>query len=70
MMRSFMISGSHTCGAELNEGLDRSDMTPFPKENAITIIYGGHRSSGMRRMSSLSPWAPTHYEWGHGGSSV
>jgi hypothetical protein len=30
MMRSFMTLGSLSCGAELNEGLNRSDMMSFP----------------------------------------
>jgi hypothetical protein len=32
MMRSFMTSGSLTWGAELDEGLNGSDTTPFPEE--------------------------------------
>jgi hypothetical protein len=38
MMRSFMTSGSLTWGAELNEGLDGSDMMPFIEENVIMIV--------------------------------
>jgi hypothetical protein len=35
MMRSFVISGSLTWGTELDELPNGSDMTRFPKENAI-----------------------------------
>jgi hypothetical protein len=42
MMRSFMTSGSLTWGAELNEGPNGSDMMPFPEENTIMMVYGGH----------------------------
>jgi hypothetical protein len=41
MMRSFMTSGSHAWGAELNEGPHGSDMMPFPEENTALIVYGG-----------------------------
>jgi hypothetical protein len=40
MMRSFMTSGSITWGAELDEGPDGSDMTPFPEKNVIMTLYG------------------------------
>jgi hypothetical protein len=38
MMRSFMTSRSLTKGAELDEGLDRINMTSFPEENAIMMV--------------------------------
>jgi hypothetical protein len=40
-MRSFMTSRSLTWGAELDEEPDGSDMTPFPKENAVMMVYRG-----------------------------
>jgi hypothetical protein len=69
MMRSFMTSASLAWGAELNDGLYGSGTTPFPKENPFMIVYGG-RPSGRRRMSNLSPRAPTRCGWGHRGSGV
>jgi hypothetical protein len=42
MMRSFMTSGSLTWSTKPNEGPDRSDAAPFPKENAIMMVFGGH----------------------------
>jgi hypothetical protein len=39
IMRSFMTSGSLTCGAELHEVLDGSNTTPFPEENAAMTVY-------------------------------
>jgi hypothetical protein len=41
MMRSYMTSGSITSGVELIEGPDMSDMTPFPEENTVMMVYGG-----------------------------
>jgi hypothetical protein len=67
MMRSFMTTGSLTCSAELNEGPDGSDTLSFPKVNAVMTVYGRWPSSGRHRVSSLSPWTPTHCSRGHGG---
>jgi hypothetical protein len=39
MMQSFVTSGSHTWGANPNEVFDRSDAEPFPKENAIMMVF-------------------------------
>jgi hypothetical protein len=61
-MRSFMTSRSLTWGAELDEEPDGSDMTPFPKENAVMMVYRGPPPPlGRHRMSS---------GWGHRGSGV
>jgi hypothetical protein len=70
MMRSFMTSESITWSAELNEGPDESNTTPFPEENAVMTAYGGRPPSGRRRVSNLSPRAPTRCGWGHRGSGV
>jgi hypothetical protein len=45
MTRRFMTSGSLTWGAELNVGLDGSDMAPFRMENVIVMVHGGHPPS-------------------------
>jgi hypothetical protein len=61
-MRSFMTSRSLTWGAELDEEPDGSDMTPFPKENAVMMVYRDPPPPlGRHRMSS---------GWGHRGSGV
>jgi hypothetical protein len=65
-----MTSGSLTWGAELEEGPDESVTMPFPEENAIMTVSGGHPPSGRHRVSSLSPRAPPHYGWGEGGSGL
>jgi hypothetical protein len=70
MMRSFMTLGSLTWVAELDEDPGRSDTTPFLRENAVMTVHGGRQPPGKRRMSDLSPKAPTHCGWGHGGSGV
>jgi hypothetical protein len=40
-MMSFMISGSITRDAELDEYPGRSDTMPFPGEDADMMFYGG-----------------------------
>jgi hypothetical protein len=65
-----MASGSLTWGVELDEGLDRSDTTPFPEQNVIMMVYGGRPPLGRLRVFNLSSKAPTCYSWGHGGSGV
>jgi hypothetical protein len=54
MMKSFMISGSPTQGAELGENLGGSDTMPFIGENAIMTVYGGRPPPGWHRMSKMS----------------
>jgi hypothetical protein len=66
MMRSFMTLGSLTWGAELDEGLDMSNTTPFLEEKAVMTVHGGRPTSGRHLMSSLSPKAPTHCDWERG----
>jgi hypothetical protein len=65
MIRSFVTLGSLTWGVELDEGLDRSDMMPFPEKNTVMIVYGGCPLLARHRISSPSPRAPTRYGWGH-----
>jgi hypothetical protein len=66
MMKSFMILGSRTCGMELGKDRGGSDMMPFHREDAVMILYGGRPSPRRRRVSTLSPGAPTHCGWGTG----
>jgi hypothetical protein len=70
MMRSFMTSGSLSWGTEPNEGPDGSDAKPFPEENAIMTILGGHPPLGRRRMINLSPRVSTHGGGGCGGARM
>jgi hypothetical protein len=39
MMKNFIISGSLTLGMELDEDPGRSDTMPFPREDAIMMVY-------------------------------
>jgi hypothetical protein len=39
MMKSFMISGSLTRDMEPEENPSRSDVMPFPREDAVMIVY-------------------------------
>jgi hypothetical protein len=41
MMKSFMISGSLTRGTELDEDPGGSTRMPFPRDDAVMIVYGG-----------------------------
>jgi hypothetical protein len=65
-----MTSGSHTRGAELDEGPDGSDTTPLLEENTVMMVYGGCPPSGRCRMSNLNSRALTRCGLGHGGSGV
>jgi hypothetical protein len=66
LMKSFTNLGSPTQGTELNEGLGGSDMLPFPREDAVMMVYGGLPSLRRHHVSNLSPGAPTPCSWGHG----
>jgi hypothetical protein len=46
MMKSFMISGSLTQGTKLNEDSGGSDTMPFPGEDTVMMVYGGHPHQG------------------------
>jgi hypothetical protein len=54
MMKNFIISGSLTLGMELDEDPGGSDTMPFPREDAIMMVYDAP-PLGRRRMSNLSP---------------
>jgi hypothetical protein len=45
MMKNFMASGSLARGMEVDEVPDKGDMMPFPREDAVMMIYDGHSSS-------------------------
>jgi hypothetical protein len=70
MMKSFMIFGSFTRGMELNEDLCRSDTMPFPGEDTVMTVYGGHFPLERCRVSKLSHGPPTHCSWGRRGTWV
>jgi hypothetical protein len=68
MMKSFMISRSLTWGTELDEDSGRSDMIPFPGEDAVMMVYGGRPPPRRHRMSNLSLRGPNSLRlgtWGH-----
>jgi hypothetical protein len=54
MMKNFIISGSLTLGMELDEDPGGSDTMPFPREDAIMMVYDAP-PLGRHRMSNLSP---------------
>jgi hypothetical protein len=41
MMKNFMISGSLTQGIGIDEVQGKGDMTPFPEEDTVMMIYDG-----------------------------
>jgi hypothetical protein len=59
MMQGFLTLGSLTWGADLDEGPDGSDTTPFPEENINMTIFGGLPLVGRYRRCSLGPRIPT-----------
>jgi hypothetical protein len=70
MIQSFMTSGSLTWGAEPDEGPDESDVAPFPEENAVMMVSGGHPLFERCHMSSQGPRIPSRGRWSHEGSRV
>jgi hypothetical protein len=66
MMKNFIASGSLARGMEINEVPNEGDMTPFLREDIVMMIYDGHPSSGMRRVSNLSLGTPARCGWGCG----
>jgi hypothetical protein len=46
MMKNFMASGSLTRGMELDEVPEEGDVTPFPREDAVMMIYDGCPPAG------------------------
>jgi hypothetical protein len=49
---------------EVNEVLNEGDTTPFPRKDAVMMIYDACTSPGMRRVSNLSPGTSAHCGWG------
>jgi hypothetical protein len=66
MMKNFMASRSLTLGVEVNEVPDEGDTTPFLGEGMVMMIYDGHPSSGMCRVSNPSLGTPARCGWGRG----
>jgi hypothetical protein len=58
MMKNFMTSGSLTQDKELGGDPSGGGTTPFPTEEAIIMVYDGHR------ISNLGPGTPTHLQLG------
>jgi hypothetical protein len=67
MMKSFMILGSFTRGTKLDEDPGGSDIMPFPGEDAVMTVYGGHLPLEKRCVSKLSP-SPQHVAVGDAGA--
>jgi hypothetical protein len=70
MMKSFMTLESLTWGAGLEEDPGGSNTMPFPMENTVMVVYGGHPPSVRRCESNLSPMTSTRCGLGHRGSGV
>jgi hypothetical protein len=56
-----------TRGTELDEDLGGSDIMPFPGEDAVMMVYGGHLPLEKRCVSKLSP-SPQHVAVGDAGA--
>jgi hypothetical protein len=66
MMNNFMASRPLARGMEVDEVLGEGDTTPFPRKDAVLMIYDGRPSPGMHRVSNASLGTPARYGWGHG----
>jgi hypothetical protein len=61
MMRNFKTSGSLTLDKELKEDPGRRDVTSFPREDVVMMVYDGHPLPWSHRMSNISSRTSTHY---------
>jgi hypothetical protein len=64
MMQNIMALRSLTRGMEVDEVPNEGDVTPFPGEDAIMMIYDGRPSSGVFHVSNPSLGTPAHCGWG------
>jgi hypothetical protein len=63
MMKNFMASGSLARGMEVDNAPDEGDKTLFTGEDAVMMIYDGHPSPGMCRMSNPSLGTLVRSNW-------
>jgi hypothetical protein len=68
--KNFTATGSLTPGLEVDEGPNKGDTSPFPREDIVMMIYDGGLSPGMRHMSNLSLGTPSRYGWGRGNTGM
>jgi hypothetical protein len=67
MMKNFMTSGSPTRGWKLEEDPGGSNTTPFPREDAVMMVYDGCPPPGRHRVSNLTVNLLRLGTWGHRG---
>jgi hypothetical protein len=65
MMKHFMVLRFLTRGMKLDEDLGGSNTMPFPREDAVILVYDGCPPPGRHRVSKLSPGPLTCCSWGH-----
>jgi hypothetical protein len=70
MMKSFMISRSLTQDMEPEDDPGKSDVMPFPGEDAVMMVYDGCPPSRRHHMSNLSLKTPTCCSWEPGDKGV
>jgi hypothetical protein len=70
MMKNFMASRSLTRGMEANKVPNEGGMTPFPREDAVMMIYDRHPSPGVRHVSNSGLGALAHCGWGCGDAGI
>jgi hypothetical protein len=63
MMKDFMASRSFTRGMEIDEVPNEGNTMPFPREDAVMMIYDTCPPSGMRHVSNLSLGTLAHCGW-------
>jgi hypothetical protein len=69
-MKNFMTLGSLTRDKEPEEDQSGSDAMPFPREDVVMTVCGGHPAPGRRRVSILSPRTSNRCCWGLGNAGV
>jgi hypothetical protein len=65
-MKSFMTMGSLSQGMEIDKAPIKSDAVPFPREDAVMMIFGRHPSPKKHHRLDPSAWTPSRSSqwWG------
>jgi hypothetical protein len=69
-MKSFVTTGSLARGLEVNEPPIEGDVTPFPREDAVMMIFSRHPSLEKHHMLDPSVGTPTRGGQGWGGADM
>jgi hypothetical protein len=69
-MKSFMTTGSQSRGMEVDEAPIEVDAVPFPRVDAIMMIFGRHPSLEKHCGLDPSTGSPSHSDQGWGDAEM